>query len=404
VDIEIRNVEPAEFDEYMQVLEAAFSAALPRAEVERIRKVAEFDRLLVALEGGRMVGGAGSVSFRMTVPGGDAIPVAAVVGVGVLPTHRRRGINTELMRRQLDDVKARGEAVAALYASEANIYGRFGYGIATFEGSIRVEKRDAGLAHDHGLAGSILFYERDEALPVMREIHERAVPGRPGMMSTSLGWFDLRMAEHESETEPAFFAVHSSEDGRPDGYVVYHSKRIVLGSDPLKELNVIELQALNPEAEADLWRFIFGVDLIDVVRADRRPVDESLLRRLAKPRSLRFRLGDGLHVRLVDVEAALRARGYSEPDELVIEVEDRFCPWNEGTYALTTRGEAGYERTSAPPQIRCGAEDLGAVYLGGTGWRDLARAGRATELSSGALERADRMFASYPPPWSSFHF
>jgi predicted acetyltransferase len=404
VDIEIRNVEPAEFDGYVQVLEAAFSSVLPETEVEWYRKVAEPDRALVAVDGGRMVGGAASSSFQMTVPGGSAVPIAAVTAVGVLPTHRRRGINTELMRRQLDDVNSRGECLAALFASEANIYGRYGYGIATFEGSIRVEKPHASLARTHRPEGAMQLLPRDEALPLMREVHERAVPGRPGMMSTSRDWFDLRMAQDEGDSDAFFFALHSSRDGGPDGYAVYQMKRIFSGSDHIHELSVVELQALDPGAEADLWHFIFGIDLIDVVVAHRRPSDEPLLRRLAQPQRLNFRLADGLHVRLVDVAAALRARRFAFPDILVIEVEDAFCQWNEGTYTLSTEDGSDCVLSGARPDLSCTAEDLGAVYLGGTSWRDLARAGRGRELTDGALERADRMFASDPAPWCSFEF
>jgi hypothetical protein len=151
--------------------------------------------------------------------------------------------------------------------------------------------------------------------------------------------------------------------------------------------------------------FVFDVDLVHTVKAELRPADEPLLLMLAEPRRLRMRLSDGLYVRLVDVPAALAARGYAEECSIVIEVEDTFCDWNDGRYELAvTAGGVTCETTEAEPDLSCSAEDLGALYLGGTTWRQLHRAGRVSECTAGSLARADRSFASDPAPWCSFFF
>jgi predicted acetyltransferase len=205
--------------------------------------------------------------------------------------------------------------------------------------------------------------------------------------------------------EPWFFAIHDSEEGDPDAYAVYQSKHEWPDGAPKLELSIRELQALTPQAAAEMWRFVFDVDLVHTVKADLRPADEPLLLMLAEPRRLRMRLSDGLYVRLVNVPAALAARGYAEEGSIVIEVEDTFCDWNDGRYELAvTAGGVTCESTEADPDLSCSAEDLAALYLGGTTWRQLHRAGRVSECTAGSLVRADRSFASDPAPWCSSFF
>ena len=406
MDFETRTVTPEEFRQYVRTIEAAFSGSVTDDEVALYRRVAEFDRMIVAVDGDLMVGGAQAASFGMTVPGGSSVPTAGITGVGVLPTHRRRGVNTELMRRQLEDIHRRGEPLAALFASEGSIYGRYGYGMAAYVSSIELETARSRYARRHRPAGTVRLLERDTAVPVIRGIYEAATATRPGMMSTNAEWFETRMTPTERhKDEPWFFAVHDSDAGDPDAYAVYQVKHEWPDGAPKLELSVRELHALSPAAVADMWRFVFDLDLVHVVKAELRPADEPLLLLLSEPRRLRMRLGDGLYVRLVDVAAALAARGYSDEGAVVIEVEDPFCPWNEGRYAIASSGgSATCEKTGANPDLSCSVEDLGAIYLGGTTWRQLHRAGRAFERAAGALARADRIFASDPAPWCSFFF
>jgi predicted acetyltransferase len=141
------------------------------------------------------------------------------------------------------------------------------------------------------------------------------------------------------------------------------------------------------------------------VKAWNRPVDEPLFYLMEEPNRLRFRTGNALRVRLVDVPAALEARGYAGGGRIVVDVEDTFCPWNKGRYALdVAAGIASCERTDNEPDIVCSATDLGATYLGGATFRQLHRAGRIDEARPGALERADALFASDPAPWCSVSF
>jgi predicted acetyltransferase len=405
MDLRYRTIEAGEYDRWMYAHESTFHGAPAQDEIDLTRDGIEFDRVLAAFDGEQMVAGAAAASFKMTVPGGAKVPTAGVTGVGVMATHRRRGVNTQLMRLQLDDFHERGEPLAALFASEGNIYGRFGYGLAVMEATFQIEAIRAGYSGEHANSGSVTLMDLDGALPVLQEIYQAATDLRPGMMTADPCWLRWRMTRIESDgPEPWFYAVHS-RDGIPDGFAVYNVKQEWAEFTPGSELTVRELHGLSPEATSDLWRFIFDMDLIRTVKALKRPIDEPLLLQLAEPRRLRLTVFDALYVRLVDVAGALAARSYSSDGRLVIQVHDSFCSWNDGCYALESAGgTVTCTRTDHDPDLECDARDLGAVYLGGTSWRQLRRAVRGREHTEGALALADRMFASDPAPWCSFMF
>jgi predicted acetyltransferase len=406
MDFEIRVIEPDAFDTYMRTLEMAFSGSIAPDELANERSVAEFDRMHAAFDDDEIVGGTSAASFTMTVPGGRGVRAAGVTGVGVLPSHRRRGINTALMRHQLDDVRARGEALAVLYASEGGIYGRYGYGLATFLSELNVETAHARFVRGYRPGGRVRLFGHDDALANLKPIYDTAAAVRPGMIAMDDAWRRWRWTElKRDEDNPHFFAVHASDAGEPDAYAVYQVKHEWPDSLPRLVLSVSELIALTPQAYADMWRFVFDIDLVDRVKAWNRPVDEPLLHLMAEPRQLRATIADAVWARLVDVDAALGARGYAADGELVIDVRDPFCPWNEGRHVLTVRdGQGTCAPTDAAPDLACTVNDLGAIYLGGTTLRRLHRAGQIEEITAGALERADAVFASDPAPWSSFLF
>ncbi|MFB3737554.1 MAG: GNAT family N-acetyltransferase [Candidatus Velamenicoccus archaeovorus] len=403
MDLRIRTIGPDEFEAYGRTLETAFGSHLRPGDLERERTVAELDRCLAAFDGDEMVGGASAVSFTMTVPGGE-VRTAGITGVGVKPTHRRLGINSALMRRQLDDVHAGSEPVAALYASEGSIYGRFGYALATYRGVIDVERERTAFVRGYHPSGRVRLLERNLALERFLPIHDHVRRERPGMMAMDPTWFAYRFDErHHGDERPRFYAAHQTGEAI-DGFAVYHVKH-EWQEERRNELAVDELVALTPQAYADLWRYVFDVDLMDRFTAWNRPFDEPLLHLLREPDRLRFRLGDGLWVRLVDVPAALEARRYAAPGRVVIEVADPFCPWNEGRYELEGGPDgASCRPTQGGPDLALTVNELGACYLGGMGFRQLARAGRVEELRPGALARADAMFAWDPAPWCSFVF
>ena len=402
--IQIRTIREDEFEEVVRVVETAFAEVATPEVVENERRVAEIDRCLAALDEGRIVAGAAAYSLRLSVPGGE-VSAAGVTSVGVLPTHRRRGINTALMRRMLDDARGRGEPIAALYASEGGIYGRFGFGLASFLCWIDLETERSAFVRGYRPAGRVELHRKADAIPRMLEVYESVRATRPGMPAIDPRWVEYRLHDHgpEREVEP-FFAVHET-GGTADGYAVYKVHHEWPGSMPHLELTVSDLMATSPQAYAETWRFVLDIDLVHRVKAWGRPVDEPLLHLLAEPRRLRLTLRDGLWIRLVDVPAALTARGYVGQGRVVVEVRDRFCPWNDGRFVLEAdAGGSSCSPTDAEPELACDVNALGAAYLGGATFRQLWRAGQVEERRAGALARADALFAWDPAPWCPFVF
>jgi predicted acetyltransferase len=394
MDVEIRPVTADEFEQYLRVTERAFGYQPTAEEVASERKIFEPERSLAVFEGDRMVGTTGAFSLQLTVPGGR-LPVAGVTAVGVAPTHRRRGLLTMMMRRQLDDVRDLGEAVAALWASEGAIYQRFGYGMATYACEMEVERHLTAFARPYEWPGSVRMVEKDEALRLMPTVLDEVAEDTPGMWRRSGAFWDVQFADLERWREgfsALFFAVYESPQG-PEGYVVYRVKHDWPGGIPKGTLKIRELLATSTPAMAALWRACFDHDLMGKVEAWPRPLDEPLLHMLAHPRALRLRVTDGLWVRLVDVPEALASRRYAVDGSLVLEVHDTFCSWNEGRYELEGGREgASCRRTDKEPDLVVDAVDLGAAYLGGARFEHLHRAGRVVETAPGALRRADAMF------------
>lgn len=403
MDVEIRTIAPEELASYARAIGLAFSEGTSDEELERERLIAEPERWHAAVEGGQIVGGAAAASFRLRVPGVREVPAAGVTAVGVLPTHRRRGVNTALMRAQLDDVRRRGEPIAVLYATEGGIYGRFGYGMASFLCTVEVEVDRSRFVRGYRPSGEVRLLARDDALPAMRPVYDAVQRERPGMIAMDDRWWEYLFFKKKDEGS-TFYAVHEGKGG-VDGFAVYRAKQRWPDSIAKHEVSVVRLVGSTPQGWADMWRYVFDIDLVHRVEAWNRPLDDPVLHLVQEPGRLHFSVKDGLFVRLVDVPTALAARGYAGDGRTVFEVHDPFCPWNDGRYALEVAGgEASCGPTTAEPEITCSVTDLGAVYLGGASFRQLHRAGRASELRPGALAAADSMFASDPAPWCPFVF
>ncbi len=406
MDLQIRVISEDELVPFILAAEAASSEATDEAEIERERSLAEPDRCVAAFDGLDIVGTAGAFTMPMTIPGGQTV-VGFPTLVGVLPTHRRRGIAAQLMRRQLDDAHARGEHLSVLYASEGGIYGRFGYGIGTIGLSIQVETARSAFVRGYAPTGEMRLVERERAIKEMLSVHEAMRLEIPGMVHLDERRLTYVLGhEHGAEKLlPTMFALHEGPSG-VDGFVAYKVTHEWPQGFSESSLRVRELAATNPGAYADLWRFVFDLDLVANVEASNRPTDEPLFHLVREPKRLRARMSDNLWVRLVDVQGALGARRYAAAGRVVLEVADAFCPWNEGRYELQTGedGTAAVERTTDAADLACTVSDVGAAYLGGTSFRELARADRVGGLTDGALATADAMFGWDPAPWSPYEF
>lgn len=387
-------------EELRAVLEAtyaAFGEELKDEDFERDRKVMPLDRVLAAWEGDAPVGVTASWPFELTVPGGVA-PAAGVTWVGVLPSHRRRGVMSELMRRQLEDVHARGEPIAILWASEAPIYGRFGYGIAAPQTSMNAERSAFRLRDPSPAGGRARLVTAEQAAEVFPGLYESRRRERPGLVSRSDAWwreFLLADPEHWRDgASPKFYAL-LEVDGEPLGYALYRVKPKWEEGGPKGELRATDVFATSPEATAELWRFLFGVDLVERVRYSRLDATWALQLMVVDPRRLHLTLAEGLWLRLVDLEGALAARSFAGGEPAVLEVADALFERNGG------RWEIGSEcrRTQAEPDVALDVADLASAYLGAFSFAQLAAAGRARELRAGGLARASAQFATPLPPY-----
>jgi predicted acetyltransferase len=356
------------------------------------------ERMHAAWSDGAVVGGAGAFTFNLSVPGGD-LPTAGVTVVGVYPTHRRRGVLRALMRTQLDDAHERGEPLAALWASEETIYGRFGYGLASFCGEMSLPREYATFAQPVEPEGTLRFLQPADVLETIAPVFERVRAQCPGMFSRNeLWWKNREIADPEDRREGAGPKrwIAYERDGAVEGYAAYRHRPDFEQGTSTAELRVLEALGATPTALRDLWGYLLAVDWVATVKSFLIPPDHPLFLLLATPRRLRYRMGDALWARIVDIGPALSGRRYSADGSIVLEVVDDFCPWNEGRWKLA---DGTAQRTSNEPDLRLPVQSLGSALLGGVSFAALSRAGRVEEVREGALSRADALFRWDRHPW-----
>ena len=409
VSHQIRPVAADELPGFARAVDTAFGLHATDDLVAHTRSVVELDRTLAVVDDGEIVAGAAALSFELTLPGLTTVPAAAVTEVGVLPTHRRQGLLTALMERQLDDVAARGEPVAVLGASESRIYGRYGYGCAATCLSVKIETAGDRPSRPGPEGSRFRLVGREAMAAVLPGIHDRYRIVQPGEVSRTAGWWEGFLLDPEvfrGDAGPRFAVVYHDPAGDPAGYVTYRMEVDWLRDDD-HTLFVEDLVAVTPEARNALWRYCLSVDLVTTVTAPNVPVDDPFGWTLADPRRFAVTaVSDLLWLRLVDVAAALAARRYGGEGVLVLDVGDAFRPRNAGRYRLDAGPDGAECRRDdgGEPDLSLGVSQLAAGFLGGVRFSTLAGAGLVTELRPGALARADALFASSPMPWCATDF
>ncbi|OOC54053.1 MULTISPECIES: GNAT family N-acetyltransferase [Nocardiopsis] len=394
----VRGGTESEHPEALRVFTEALNIPLQEElRGEREHPVIEHDRTLLALDGDRIVGTAMAHSFEMTMPGGPR-PVAGVTGVGVWPTYRRRGVLSALMRRQLADIRARGENLAALWASEGGIYGRFGYGVPFREMRASVQRVHARLRPDAPRDPSLTveLAEPAQAREEMERLHRQAVPTRVGQFPRGANWWSRMLTDKPGpEAGRTRVALVHGPDG-PQGYALHRLlSRWEVGL-PQGQVMVRELVAATPAARVALYEHLLERDLIAETVFQSLPEDDPLTALAADPRRVDQHGFDALWMRLVDVPGALSDRPYNLGVEVVLEVTDRFAPWNAGRWRLKAgTGGARVEATDAAPDLGLDVSHLGAAYLGRVALTAFVDAGVATEYTPGVAARLDT--ALYAP-------
>ena len=401
MDLVVRQCRPDEVRLFMATCEAAFGYDVTEEQSTRWGRVLDPERTVAAFEGDEMVGTAADFRFTLTVPGGK-VAAAGVTAVGVLPSHRRRGILRAMMRRQLDDVRARSEPIAVLWASEGGIYERYGYGVASLHSKIDIDRDRAAFRGSPKPVGRTRMLADEKAIDVLADVYDRVCAETPGMFERTRDWWEAhRLADPEAERHgggPMFKAAWE-RDGRPEAYALYrvHQK---WDTEPVGHLEVLETMGTGPVAIREMWRFLIGVDLVARIKGGLQPAIHPLTFMLTEPRRLRARLSDGLLVRIVDIRDALESRSYAEEGSIILDVSDEFFSHNARKWRLTTtESTATVEPTDEEPDLRVTVGALGSVYLGGFSFAEVAQGGDVHEVTDGAMWNADRLFRTARRPW-----
>ncbi|MHB8293633.1 MAG: GNAT family N-acetyltransferase [Acidimicrobiales bacterium] len=404
--MEVTGITPGELDDFIASVEAAFSAGKPsKQDIEQEREVTDPARMLVAREKGRVIGTTGSHSLRMRVPGGAA-DVAGVTAVGVDPTRRRRGVLTALMRRQLESLhETSGEAVAVLWAAEQPIYGRFGYGCAARSVSLSLPRRTSLLsATDHGPARSEYDLEVGEPAEVVSDlasVEAGAAPARPGTLLRDARWWRHSIYDPEERRQGAsrLVSVVARAGEMAEGFAMYATKTAWEGGLASGSVLVRDVQATTAGAYEALWRFLLGLDLYETVMAWNRPLDDPLFHLVSDWRAAKPTVVDNVWARVLDVPKALEQRSYGIDFDLVLQVDDPLCPWVAGRFALSGGPQgATCHSVERAPDVVIGVAGLSSMLFGGQSAVALGAAGRAREVTPGALAVATRAFRGNVEP------
>lgn len=410
IDDQLRPVTSAEWPEFFRAMATVFGDEPSGPFQDEPSPVAELDRSLGLFDGDRVAATSGVYSFEMSVPGA-VVPTAGITWITVSATHRRQGVLTAIMRRQLTELHARQqEPVAALWAAESGIYGRFGYAPAAWRGGWSGATERLRLRSDVDCGtGSVRLVSVEEFRPAAVAVHDQVRRFVPGNLARDERWWTRVLRDDPEQRHGATsrqHVVHTEADGTVTGYATYRIKSSwTETSEPDGTLTVGEVRALTPAAYAALWRLLLSVDLVRTVRAPMASADEPLRHLLADARAWHSQPVDALWVRLVDVGRALSARRYPAPLDMVLEVRDRFCDWNDGRWHLWGHPAGAFcDRTDRDPDLVLGIEELSAAFLGGVSLAPLQAAGRVTEVSPGAVVQASTAFRWPVTPWCPDEF
>jgi predicted acetyltransferase len=368
-------------------------------DIQRFGRLLPDERLFAAFDGDRVVGGAGAFPVELTVPGGR-LRCAGVSVVGVLPTDRRRGVLRRMMEPQLRQARELGEPLAALWASEETIYGRFGYGMASTSLFVDADRHRVRIAPGRAAEGRVRLLDPEEAAKVLPALYERIARRSPGFVRRSRDWWEIRkLGDRPEQQRGAGPLVRAllERDGRPVGYALYRIAQTgTTPADWKKTVRVGEALGIDAAATRDVWRFLFEIDWTDRVEAFCLPVDHALVLEADRISMLKLSVWDGLWIRLLDVDAALRSRSY-RPGRATVEITgDGLFADNHGRWTID---DGTVRRGRRRADVRLPVDALASAYLGGIPVTRLVEAGRGEELVRGGAARLDAVLAIDRQPW-----
>jgi predicted acetyltransferase len=394
----IRPAEPEEMPEFSRIV--ALSLALDPRSFEALRP----EWTLCAFESGQLATCYAAWPFTMRLNGAP-VAIAGVTTVSTLPVYRRRGHLRAIMDADFHRLHdSGGPAIAALYASLAAIYQRYGYGIVSTHVSYRVEPRYLTFSRPETLRGGLREVTRDDA-GLLNDTYRRFRDPRNGYLHRSRASWAAGPLEDPLAGHALSLLVYE-EDGEPQGYVIYttgHGPYEGPGGDQL--LQIRDLVWLTPAAYRAIWEHIGRFDLVREVLWRSVPPDDPLPHLLLEPRMLRATARDGILARIVDLPRALAERPYGAAGTLTFEVRDEMCPWNAGRWLLETSGaESRVERTTAEPHLTMPVQTLSMLLFGQISATDAARMGRLDAHDQSALDRWDLVMRTRYRPYCADQF
>jgi predicted acetyltransferase len=358
-----------------------------------------------------------SYDMAVTAPGPldglTRVPMAGLSWVSVHPDHRRRGVLREMMAHHFAGLHEEGVALSGLHAAEVGIYGRFGYGVSSIQLELEFERGAVFTAPDLEDAASrvatrFMKADSDEAARVVHEVHLRCAEStlgsvtRPERLARPM-FIDLPLTRQGREPWQVLLA---DVDGQPAGYAVFSREAKWSDFRAKGTVAVHEVAASDPATLLALARRLVDFDLTATATINGRGADDPLMWWAGGPRALVVKSFDSLWLRLIDVGAALAARGYSNACDIVLDVVDPVCPWNQLAWRLTVDdyGVATCRPTSDPADVRLPVQALGAAYLGSRSIAAQADQGLVTEMTPGAVWLLSRAMSRDREPVGAIEF
>jgi predicted acetyltransferase len=348
------------------------------------------------------VGTFGGFDMRLTVPGGT-VKMEGTTVVTVFPTHRRMGLLNAMMTKHLDNAVENGVPVAGLWASASGIYGRHGYGVATYAISRSMDGPLVDFREDIQV-DRVRRITSEQAMEVLPAVFDAVCRDTPGMFARDNVWWTYETLLDEDWMKRGRtskrIVVHDGPDG-PDGYVMYRQKGSEADDGHANgEVMVIELIAATPVAKASLWSYVTNIDGCPKVKFWNVAVDDDVMMMVREPRRIGATIvSDALWIRVLDVERALSSRTYEEDGTFNFDIVDSYRPVTEGSYRLVVNDGVGTcERTDSPAVLELDVDVLGALYLGGGDARGYGEAGRIRGPQKD-IDRMHRTFRTMSAPW-----
>ena len=406
MDVEIRHITEKEHQEYLQIVYTVFGMKPVKEYLKRRKHTMESDRCLAAYVDGKIVGANGVLSFTLSIPKGT-VKAGGIIDVVVYPTHRRQGIMSKLMKRQLNEILNKNEPIAFLYSADSGTYGRFGFGLATFQESWEIQRTDTKFRKtltDYNNAKNIEMVSAKEISNIMPKIYNETWYYRPGMIKRGKPRWDRLKLEMERQDIPGIssYALFK-KNGNPEGYVNY---RLDLNTTATNgNLMINEIISTTNEAHLNLLNFCLNIDGVKKITSKSRPLDDPITWILEEPRKLYRNVEDQLHLRILDVPNALISRKYNTDGQITMLIKDNIFESNNTKFILKTFGDiVTCEKTDLPHDITIDIRELGSLYLGGTNWLNLWKSKLIETNSFEKLQLADQMFYSTQSPWCADYF